>query len=153
MEYEKASFDKLLVVGISVRTKNLNNQAQRDISQLWGRFFINNIADTIPNKISDDIYCIYTDYESDYMGEYTTILGCLVSSVGTLSEDMIVKEIPKCDYLKFISEGKIPEVVAQTWESIWQSNIERGYITDFDIYGIAAQNPENAIVTTYVSIK
>lgn len=153
MQYERVSFDKFIIVGISVRTSNQNNQAQRDISQLWGRFIVNNIAEAIPNKISDDVYCIYTDYESDHTGEYTTILGCQVTSIDTLSDDMVAKNIPGCDYFTFISEGKLPESVAQTWEFIWQSDIERSYVADFEIYGVAAQNPENAIVTTYLSIK
>lgn len=153
MQNERVSLDKILIIGISVRTNNKNNQAQRDISQLWGRFILNNIANSIPNKISDEIYCVYTDYESDHTGDYTTILGCLVSDTSSIPEEMVIKEIPQSDYFKFISEGKLPESVAQTWSFIWQSDYNRSYIADFEVYGVAAQNPDNAIVATYLSIK
>ena len=153
MENERVSLDKILIIGISVRTNNHNNQAQRDISQLWGRFILENIANSISNKISEEIYCVYTDYESNHTGDYTTILGCLVSDVDSIPEEMIAREIPRNDYLKFISEGKLPESVAQTWDFIWQSDYDRSYIADFEVYGIASQNPDNAIVATYLSVK
>lgn len=153
MQHENISLDKLLIVGISVRTNNSNNQAQRDISQLWGRFILHNTSNAIPNKVSEDIYCLYTDYESDHTGDYTTILGCVVSAADNIPEDMVATEIPKGDYLKFISEGKLPESVAQTWETIWQSDFNRSYTADFEVYGIAAQNPDNAIVATYLAVK
>ena len=152
-EYEKVTLDKFTVVGISIRTTNQNNQSQKDISELWGRFIVENVIESIHNKISGEIYCIYTDYESDFMGEYTTILGCMVSDVDNIPEGLIVKEIPACDYYKFTSEGKLPEAVGETWGFIWQSDFDRKYIADFEIYGAAAQNPDNAIVTTYLSIK
>lgn len=154
MQYEKVSSEDFTIVGISVRTNNLNNQAKRDISQLWGQFILNNIADSIPNKISDDVYCVYTNYESDHTGDYTTTLGCRVSDTSTvIPEGLIIKEIPENNYLKFISEGKLPESVAQVWDFIWKSDLNRSYIADFEVYGIASQNPDNAIVTTYLSIK
>lgn len=153
MDFEKVSLDKLIVVGISVRTTNQNYKSQRDIAKLWEFFFLNNIQQLIPNKISDDIYCIYTDYESDYTGEYTTILGCLVSKIENLSDRLIVKEIPACEYYKYISEGEMPYCVGKTWAHIWQSNIDRKYLADFDIYGKEAKDPKNAKITTYLSIK
>lgn len=153
MQYEIVSSEKFIIVGISVRTNNSNNQAKRDISRLWGQFILDNHIDTIPNKISNDIYCLYTDYESDHTGDYTTILGCIVSHCDNIPEDMMTKEIPMGNYMKFTSEGKLPESVAQTWDFIWNSNFDRTYIADFEVYGIASQNPDNAIVTTYLSIK
>lgn len=153
MNYEEILIDTFSIIGIAVRTNNRDNQAQRDISQLWGRFILENIAGTIPNKISDEIYCAYTDYENDHTGDYTTILGCAVSGTQNIPENMIAIDISKSNYLKFISEGKLPESVAQTWENIWQTDYNRSYLTDFDVYGISAQNPDNAIVATYLSIK
>ena len=63
------------VVGISVRTSNENQQAAKDIPALWQRFMSENIADKIPNKSSNKVYAVYTDYESDHTKPYTTIIG------------------------------------------------------------------------------
>ena len=153
MEYEKIQLGKFIIAGISVRTINRDNRSQRDISELWGRLLMNNVVQSIPNKVSDDIYCMYTDYESDFTGEYTTILGCQVSSIEGISDEYTIKEVPTSNYYKFISEGRIPETIAKTWDFIWQSNIKRKYEADFEVYGKSAENPENAIVATYLSIE
>jgi predicted transcriptional regulator YdeE len=54
------------VIGISVRTTNENRQATKDIPFLWKKFFEENISSKIPNKLSDDLYCVYTHYEKDH---------------------------------------------------------------------------------------
>ena len=154
MNYTQVQLEKIYICGISVRTTNLNGQSQKDLSELWNRFFIEQVAVSIPNKISEEIYCVYTDYESNFMGEYTAILGYKISSSENSSLGLSVKEIPVSTYRVYQSEGKIPECVAKTWMHIWQlPDTDRAYNADFEIYGQEAQNPENAIVCTYLSIK
>ncbi len=121
MEYEKITLEGFSLVGISVRTTNKSGQSQLDIDKLWRKFIENNIVDSIPFKISEDIYCIYTDYESDFSGEYTAIIGCKVSNTNDTTDEFVYIDIPTCNYYKFTSIGKIPEAVGKTWEHIWQS--------------------------------
>lgn len=153
MNHEEITLDKFTVVGIAVRTTNQDYKSQKDISDLWDMFFSRNIIGMIPDKISNDIYCIYTDYESDFTGEYTTILGCRVSGTDKVSMDLTIKEIPASKYYKYISEGELPYAVGKTWAHIWKSNIDRAYLADFDIYGEEAKDPSNAKITTFLSIK
>ncbi len=145
-----ASFD---LIGIAVRTANANGQAQKDIGELWGKFMGQNIIETIPNKVSYDIYCVYTDYESDENGAYTTILACKVSSLDVIPEGLVAKQIPATKYQAHTASGKLPDCVVATWTHIWQTPIARKYMADFDVYGEKAQNPENAEVITYLSVK
>ncbi|MGB5025253.1 MAG: GyrI-like domain-containing protein [Saprospiraceae bacterium] len=140
------------VVGISVRTTNENERSQKDIGELWGKFMGQNIIDQIPNKDSLDIYCIYTDYESDFNSPYTTILGCRVKSFDNIPDDFISLSIPTAKYRVYNSTGKLPDCVVMTWINIWQSGIERKFIADFDLYGQSAQDREHAKIETYVSI-
>ena len=63
------------IIGISVLTTNQNGQAMQDIGNLWKRFFSEQILAKIPNKVSDAIYSIYTDYQKDYTEPYTCIIG------------------------------------------------------------------------------
>jgi predicted transcriptional regulator YdeE len=72
------------VIGIHVRTTNVNNKALKDIGDLFGNFVGQNIMEKIPNKMTEDIYCVYTDYDSDFNGPYTTIIGCKVSSLNDI---------------------------------------------------------------------
>lgn len=152
MKSENIILERFNIIGIAIRTSNLNGKALNDIAQLWNRFIQDGIAQQIPNKESEDVYCIYTDYESDYTGEYTTILGCKVTDTTNIPEGFVAKEIPKTNYRKYTSVGKIPDCVGETWNHIWNSDIKRSYIADFDVYGKEAQSLENAKVTTYLSI-
>lgn len=153
--HEVVTLDKFTVVGISVRTTNQNHKSQGDIAKLWEIFFRNEAIQSIPNKISNDIYCIYTDYESDYTGEYTTIIGYKVSSLENIPTNLgfTIKEFPESKYYKYISEGELPYAVGKTWTHIWQSDIDRRYLADFDVYGDEAKDPKNAKITTFLSIK
>lgn len=155
MKGEEITLEAFTVVGISVRTTNQDHKSQEDIAKLWESFLLNGVVQSIKNKISDDIYCIYTDYESDYTGEYTTLIGYKVSNIREIptNKNLVIKYFPACKYLKYISEGELPYAVGKTWAQIWQSNTERAYIADFDIYGEEAKDPKNAKITTFLSIK
>ncbi len=145
--------EEFKVIGISVSTINKNRQSQNDIGNLWDKFMGQNLIEQIPNKLTHEIYCIYTDYENDFNGRYTTIIGCKVNSFENIPNGLIALTIPTTKYQVYKSIGKLPECVVMTWNNIWQSNIDRKYIADFDVYGQKAQNPEHAEVDTYVSMK
>jgi predicted transcriptional regulator YdeE len=152
MDSETVTLEEFKVAGISVRTTNQNGQSKKDISTLWSRFMSENIAGKIPGKVNRNLYCIYTDYESDFMGAYTTILGFEVTSVENLPEELIVRTIPASAYRPFISIGKLPDSVLNTWKYIWESGIKRKYSADFDIYPPDAFSSGNPVVETYLSV-
>ena len=141
------------IIGISIRTTNANNQSLKDIGELFQKFMTQHILEKIPNKLSNDIYCVYTDYESDFNGPYTTIIGCKVSSLTDIPTGLAGKTIPDSKYQVYTSTGKLSESLARTWEGIWNSDLNRRYSADFDIYGEKAKDYENAEVDTYVAIK
>jgi predicted transcriptional regulator YdeE len=140
------------VLGIFVRTTNVNNKALKDIGDLFGNFVGQNIMEKIPNKITEDIYCVYTDYETDFNGPYTTIIGCKVSSLNDIPAGLIGKTIPDSKYEVYRSTGKLSISLAKTWEGIWNADINRRYSADFDIYGEKARDYENAELETYVAV-
>jgi len=141
------------IIGISIRTTNANNQSLKDIGDLFQKFMTQHILEKIPNKLSNDIYCVYTDYESDFNGPYTTIVGCKVSSLTDIPTGLAGKTIPDSKYQVYTSTGKLSESLAKTWEGIWNSDLNRRYSADFDIYGEKARDYENAEVDSYVAIK
>lgn len=155
MKYEKVSIDAFSIAGISVRTANQNGRASLDMKKIWEDFRLNlkNIVDDINNRLSDDIYCVYTDYESDKDGEYTVIVGYKVSNTNDITGEYTFKEIPAANYYKIMAEGKIPDCTKQAWQSIWQSDINRSYLADFEVYGKEACNSEKAKIPIYLSVQ
>lgn len=140
------------VIGISVRTINQDGHAKKDITALWTKWFTENIQSLIPNKLSEDQYNIYTEYESDYRGPYTTVLGCEVSSLAEIPSGMLGITLPAGKYRSYLSKGKQPESVLNTWEEIWATDLNRAYTSDFDVYPAGPEDPEQMEVKTYVSI-
>lgn len=141
------------IIGISVRTTNANGQGAKDIGALWNRFIGEGIAEKIPNKSGFDIYSVYTEYEGDYTLPYTTILGCKVNSVDQVPEGMVAHKVVKGTYQPFVAKGNLNEgVVVAEWQKIWNSDLDRKYTSDFEIYGAKAQNPENAEVDIYIAV-
>lgn len=148
------SIQKFNVIGISVRTTNENGQSGQDIPALWNKFMSEGIAEQIPNKASDAIYCIYTDYEKDHTRPYTTILGCVVETLNVIPEGMVAKTVSGVHYKKFTAKGNLKEgAVFNEWVRIWNSDLDRIYTEDFEIYGEGAQNPEDGEVDIYIAIK
>ena len=148
------TIQKFSVIGISVRTTNENGQAGQDIPALWDNFMNNGIIDKIPNKIDNSIYCIYTEYEKDHTKPYTTILGCKVSNLENIPNEMIGKTFQEATYAKHIAKGNILQgMVFNEWTKIWNSDLQRSFTVDFEVYGEKAQNPENAEVDIFIAIK
>ena len=142
------------VIGIAVRTTNENGQATQDIPALWHRFMSHKLATTIPNKLSDDIYCLYTDYEKDHTRPYTTFIGCKVSSLDIIPEGMEGITIETGTFSKYTAKGNLTQgAVYNEWKNIWATATNRAFSTDYEIYGAKAANPENGEVDIFVGVK
>ena len=143
------------IIGISVETTNQNNQAATDLGQLWNRFYGEEIFNKIPNKDSEDIYAVYTDYESDYTGKYTTIIGQRVSALDHIPNGMVGREINNEKLLKYTVKGEMPQAVVETWQEIWANNIAlyRTYEADFEVYGEKSQQGPDSEVQIYIGTR
>lgn len=142
------------IIGISVRTSNADGKSAEDLGTLWERFFKEQVGLKIPEKVSDDIYAIYTDYASDYTGEYTCIIGYQVRSKATVGEGLIAHEFSGGKHRKFVAKGKMPEAVANSWREIWGMDAELGrkYTADFEVYGDRSQEGTNAEVDIFIAV-
>ena len=150
----KMNIQNFSIIGISVRTTNENEQSAKDIPAIWNRLLSEEILSKIPNKVSNDIVCVYTDYEKDHTKPYTTILGAIVSNLDLVPEGMTGKTIEGINYEKFTAKGNLAEgIVINEWIKIWNSDLKRTFTSDFEIYGENAQNPENADVDIFIAIK
>jgi predicted transcriptional regulator YdeE len=151
---EKIKIEPFKIIGISVRTTNENNQAAKDIPELWSKFMGKNILEAIPNKIDNTIYSIYTDYESDHTKPYTTILCCKVEHLNNIPAGMIGKSFAGGNYVKLSAKGDLMKgVVFNKWLEIWEMDLERIFTADFEIYGEKSHNPADAEIDILIAVK
>ena len=149
---KSTSIPSFHLIGISVRTLNHGSKGLLDIENLWRQFRGSNISQQISDKMNEDIYAVYTDYEKDYTAPYTMILGHQVRDLSHVPEGMTGLTVPEAEYLQLTAKGNLYEgVVFKTWEQIWKSRYPRSYTVDFEVYGVAASDPENAVVDIYLS--
>ncbi len=160
MEQINASLAEFKLAGISIRT---NNKAEADpktakISSLVNEYFAGSIATKITNKKSPGkTFIVYTEYESNYTGEYTCFIGEETTEFNNLHANLKTIIIPAQQYIKFTTEaGSIPKIAIDSWIKIWQTpelEQERLYQADFEIYDERAIDPNNAILDIYVGVK
>ncbi|MDQ0242636.1 putative transcriptional regulator YdeE [Bacillus fengqiuensis] len=158
MEPKFVYLEEKKVTGIGCRTSNqLEASGEGSIPKLWGEFYRRQQGNSIPNKTNECILGVYTDYETDVNGMYTMMIGSEVHTEDDVPSELIYTTLPASKYAVFTSEkGYVAEVVPQTWASIWkwfrQSNIQRAYKADFELYDESSSDPENAIVEIYISV-
>lgn len=142
------------IIGIAVRTSNQNDQAASDIGLLWERFMTEGISQKIPNKISEEIFALYTNYESDHTRPYDTIIGCKVDSLDSIPEGMVGQAFEGGTFAKFTAKGDAAKgAVYQAWVDIWNADLDRRYTADFEVYGEKAMGITAAEVDIFVAIR
>ncbi|MCB0723834.1 MAG: AraC family transcriptional regulator [Ignavibacteriae bacterium] len=153
MDYNTEQLDEIKIIGLKIRTTNENNQAGTDIFHVWDRIFKEDIPGKIPNKTGDEMYGIYFDYEGDYTKPYSFMVGCPVSSLDDIPEGMDSVVLNSGKYAHIVAKGKMPDCIVETWQEIWNSDLDRAYGTDYEVYGAKSQDPGNAEVDVYLSVK
>jgi predicted transcriptional regulator YdeE len=152
------------IVGLKLRTNNKTeeNPLEGKIFPCIKKYFHENIAALIPNRLNPDTtYCIYTEYESDHHGDYTYYIGEEVSSfsatpAGSGLERLI---IPSQKYVRFTNgPGTMPDVVRKPWQEIWQMSPkdfggERRYLADFEVYDKRSSDHQKIILDIYIGIQ
>ena len=144
------------VIGIATKTINENGQSIKDIEALWAKFWGEEVQKSIPNKVSDEIYAVYFDYETDFTGHYSTLIGLPVTSLKNIPKGYTGIKIEASTYRKFTSKGKMPAAILNTWLEIWgnkELNTQRAYKADFTVHGEKYNNGENAEVETFISVR
>jgi len=142
---------KLIGLRLDKKTTNSGGQSNIDCGNLWQKFEKGDFASRISNKIGDEIYAVYYDYESDYTKPFSYFIGCRVKINSVLAPGMDTLIIPEQSYTKFIAKGKMPGCISNSWKDIWDSKIRRTYKYDFEVYDERSKDWDNAIVDIFVS--
>jgi predicted transcriptional regulator YdeE len=142
------------VVGISRRTSNADGRSIEDIPTCWQEFLNCNAATKIQNRANPPVmYAVYSDYESDWTGEYAYLIGCGVTRADTVPDGMAVRHIPAQTYALFKARRQMPDALLGVWSCIWGSDLPRAYTCDFEVYDTRFTRPENKEIDVYISIK
>ena len=152
MEHKIQTYPAMHLLGISTETSY--KDSMEDIQKLWDKFNKEDFTNSISDRKSSDVYAVYYDYESDFKGSYHFFIGYIVDK--NVSVDLPLKklEIPEQKYAIFPVKGDFPKCLIDTWESIWESDIERKYTFDFEKYTESSSLDEsNSELDVYISIK
>lgn len=151
MEYEIVNLPEKTAVGISAKTNNSSPDMCKVIGNLWKRFFEEGIFFGIKNKANEKALGMYYDYENNEEGDYSTAVACEVSSSNGNNSGLSIIKIPAGKYAKFIVKGNGITAVSDFWKELWQMNLPRTFVCDFEEYQNSDMN--NAEIHIYIGIK
>lgn len=146
MKYEIAVLEAKTIAGLSTRTGNDDPNMGSIIGGLWKELFTGGVYEEIKNKTNSYTIGLYSDYMDN---TYSITVGAQVmeNSNPGLSE----KTIPAGKYAVFSVEGDMVAAVAESWNEIWQTELDRSFTGDFEEY--LNSDPENAKVKIYIALK
>lgn len=112
------------IIGIELRTTNDDGRSFQEIPPFWAHFMQENCMGQIPNKLNDDIYAVYTNFENpgkNNKGLYSLIIGCSVDANSNLvlPHGFTRVTIPAGCYRVFPVEKGRHDNVGEVWQSIW----------------------------------
>lgn len=148
---EKNEF-KLVGLKLNKKTTNQNNQSSKDCGNLWQKFETEKVMDRIPEKLSDEVFAVYFDYEKDENSPFSYFIGCKVASATEAPAGLEELNIPAQSYQKFTAKGKMTGCVTDTWKEIWNQDIARKFGYDFEVYDERSQDWNDAEVDIYLSV-
>ena len=152
------------LIGITERTNNANeiNPETGKLLPTIRKYFGNSMMEKINNRHNPGTtYCVYTNYESDFTGDYTYFIGEEVTSLDDIPVGFETLTIPEQKYIKFTNgPGPMPKVCIDIWQKVWADEVAltlegtRGYIADFEVYDERSQHDHsNVTLDVYVGIK
>jgi predicted transcriptional regulator YdeE len=143
---------RLMGISLKSKTTNLNGQSAVDCGNLWQAFEQGNYLNLVHARLSDSIYAVYYGYEGDYMQPFSYFIGCAVKNDAKSIPGFEILTIPSGNYRKFTAKGVLPDCISFTWKKIWESDVQRAYRTDFEVYDERSKDWNNAEVDIYISV-
>jgi predicted transcriptional regulator YdeE len=138
-------------IGLAVKTSN--ERFQKEALPLWDRFFRENIAEKIPNKLGGNVVVVYTDYDGDYTQPFTYLISCEVSNLNEIPQGMRGVEVSASECAVFTTQGEYPQSLIQTWQTIWKTDIKRLYTSDLEVYPSDFHLQKTPAVKVYIGIE
>lgn len=131
---ETALAHDLTIIGLALRTRP--ETAMQDIPALWGRFYQEGLAQRLA-AVEQNVYAVYCDYERDFRGAYTMVLGMACAADADISDGLRRVRVPAGRFATLAVSGDPAEVVWRGWSQIngeWPDKAQRRYVADFERY-------------------
>jgi predicted transcriptional regulator YdeE len=130
--------EEFFVAGVCARTSNADeaDPARAKLPALWRRY----VDDPVIRSLGGPPVGVYTEYEDDAAGMYTTVAGVRITRAADAPPGLRVVTVPAGEFLVFRSEGAVPECVIRGWQAVWEyfadrSRPRRAFRTDAELYG------------------
>ncbi len=111
--------------------KRLNNFKEPDIAEKIQKLWYETSA-KMPQEKEISKYAVYSEYESNYKGDYTLFIG--VDKIDSHKEIIIEEE----NYQVFSVDASSPYGIIMTWQEIWEMEekglLNRAYTVDYEKY-------------------
>jgi predicted transcriptional regulator YdeE len=128
--------EPIFIVGIELRTSN--DVAHETIPLHWQRFMTLNIPERIPNRASEDMYAVYTNYQNEGLnngGVYSCVLGVDVTNLEMVPEGLVAVRLPAASYEVVAVPSGRADLVGEAWQAVWQQDTaRRAFIADCERY-------------------
>ena len=132
MTYELVELKDMMVAGLSARTNNYAPDMGNVIGGLWAQFM--GAYSSVLYKANEKTLGIYTEYEGRETEDYSVLAACEVKKTEGQPDGITIKTIPAGTYAKFTAEGEGKEAVAKVWQNLWNMDLSRSFVCDFEEY-------------------
>ena len=150
MNYEIVEIEEKKVAGLKIRTTNEDMKCLGDMSELWQKFFGENLPGAISNSVGACSYGVYNHYESDLSKPYDYLAGLEIKRSDSSYESSI---IPAGIYARFTAKGNIQQVVGELWQQVWSTDLNRSYLCDYECYHNDSPDMSNQTVEIFIGLK
>jgi predicted transcriptional regulator YdeE len=144
----------LVVIGLPLRTSP--EAAAKDIPGHWQKFRGEGIAAKVAAKKDHGyLYAVYCDYESDFRGPYTMVLGLAVEPTAPVPPGLRRVRIPAGKYASFAAQGDPAQAIWGAWTHVnsdWKDRVHRRYIADFERYVASSMSMESVEAEVVVGL-
>ncbi|MFY9799865.1 MAG: GyrI-like domain-containing protein [Methanoregula sp.] len=142
-----------IIMGVQRRTSNADGRSITDIPACWQDYLSQNMAKKIPNRAKTPaMFAVYSDYESDWTGEFSYMIGSEVTKADRIPVGLAVVRIPAQTYAVFTAAGDMPDAILGIWMSVWGTKLPRTYTFDFEQYDARFTRPENKEADVCVAV-
>jgi predicted transcriptional regulator YdeE len=142
-----------IVMGVQRRTSNTDGRSIDDIPACWQDYLKKDMASKIPHRAKTPaMFAVYSDYQSDWAGEYSYMIGSEVTKADKIPTGLAVVRIPAQTYAVFTTAGPMPDAILGIWMSVWGTKLPRVYTFDFEQYDARFTRPENKQVDVYIAV-
>src|SRR5687768_12267685 len=107
---------------------------QIGIVEIYGKNLKEKIFELIPNKLTNEIYAVYFDYEKDETKPFSYFIGCKVDKDTNAPKGLNDLLLPAQNYLKVTAKGVMTGCITEAWQKISNADIKRSFAFDFEVY-------------------